>query len=131
MISQRDSKVNQETSNTSSDIARATKADGAAMKTIAFVTLTFLPATFVTVRRCSQADLEVYPNPIANSDAQLLGTPRYELFQCRLELHRRTSKDVERPLDLFRHRGATHYRRLVRLVVVAEERGEEREQDEA
>ncbi|KAH0292551.1 hypothetical protein M436DRAFT_83119 [Aureobasidium namibiae CBS 147.97] len=32
----------------SSEIALATKADGAAMKTIALVTLTFLPATFVT-----------------------------------------------------------------------------------
>jgi hypothetical protein len=50
MISQRDSKVNQEMSSISSEIAKATKADGAAMKTIALVTLTFLPATFVTVR---------------------------------------------------------------------------------
>ncbi|KAI4848162.1 hypothetical protein E4T44_04096 [Aureobasidium sp. EXF-8845] len=35
-------------SSISSEIAQATKADGAAMKTIALVTLTFLPATFVT-----------------------------------------------------------------------------------
>jgi Mg2+ and Co2+ transporter CorA len=49
MISQRDSKVNREMSSISSEIAQATKADGAAMKTIALVTLTFLPATFVTV----------------------------------------------------------------------------------
>ncbi|KAI4855456.1 hypothetical protein E4T45_03105 [Aureobasidium sp. EXF-8846] len=48
MISQRDSKVNQKMSSISSEIAQATKADGAAMKTIALVTLTFLPATFVT-----------------------------------------------------------------------------------
>ncbi|KAH0269377.1 hypothetical protein KCU91_g8768, partial [Aureobasidium melanogenum] len=47
-ISQRDSKVNKEMSNFSSQIALATKEDGAAMKTIAVVTLTFLPATFVT-----------------------------------------------------------------------------------
>lgn len=80
MISQRDSKVNQETSLISYDIARATKADGAAMKTIAFVTLTFLPATFVTVRRCFLSDIDVPLNPTANSDAQLPGTPRYEFF---------------------------------------------------
>jgi len=43
----------------SSDIARATKVDGAAMKTIAFVTLTFLPATFVTVRCCFLSDFDV------------------------------------------------------------------------
>ncbi|KAG9959808.1 hypothetical protein KCU61_g7126, partial [Aureobasidium melanogenum] len=48
-ISQRDSKVNKEMSNFSSQIALATKEDGAAMKTIAVVTLTFLPATFVTI----------------------------------------------------------------------------------
>ncbi|KAH0155254.1 hypothetical protein KCU67_g8786, partial [Aureobasidium melanogenum] len=47
-ISQRDSKVNKEMSNFSSQIALATREDGAAMKTIAVVTLTFLPATFVT-----------------------------------------------------------------------------------
>ncbi|KAI4729387.1 hypothetical protein E4T49_02812, partial [Aureobasidium sp. EXF-10728] len=46
MISQRDSKVNKDMSSFSSEIALATKADGAAMKTIALVTLTFLPATF-------------------------------------------------------------------------------------
>ncbi|KAG9512406.1 hypothetical protein KCV07_g9469, partial [Aureobasidium melanogenum] len=48
-ISQRDSKVNKEMSNFSSQIALATREDGAAMKTIAVVTLTFLPATFVTI----------------------------------------------------------------------------------
>jgi len=59
MISQRDSKVNLDTSMISSDIARATKVDGAAMKTIAFVTLTFLPATFVTVRCRFLSDFDV------------------------------------------------------------------------
>lgn len=34
---------------TNVDIAMATKDDGAAMKTIAVVTMTFLPATFVSV----------------------------------------------------------------------------------
>lgn len=48
-ISQRDSEINRNLSFFSSEIALATKADGAAMKTIALVTLTFLPATFVTV----------------------------------------------------------------------------------
>ncbi|KAI4783436.1 hypothetical protein E4T52_01638 [Aureobasidium sp. EXF-3400] len=41
-------KVNKDMSFFSSEIALATRADGAAMKTIALVTLTFLPATFVT-----------------------------------------------------------------------------------
>jgi hypothetical protein len=41
----------------SKEIALATKADGAAMKTIAFVTMTFLPATFVTVRYLSSLNL--------------------------------------------------------------------------
>ncbi|KAG9696117.1 hypothetical protein KCU95_g4527, partial [Aureobasidium melanogenum] len=48
VISQRDSNVNKEMSNFSSQIALSAKEDGAAMKTIAVVTLTFLPATFVT-----------------------------------------------------------------------------------
>lgn len=34
---------------TNVDIAMATKDDGVAMKTIAIVTMTFLPATFVSV----------------------------------------------------------------------------------
>lgn len=42
--------ISQDDSTFSSQIALATKEDGAAMKTIAVVTLTFLPATFVTVR---------------------------------------------------------------------------------
>lgn len=48
VISQRDSNVNKEMSNFSSQIALSAKEDGAAKKTIAVVTLTFLPATFVT-----------------------------------------------------------------------------------
>ncbi|KAI4774967.1 hypothetical protein E4T52_10080 [Aureobasidium sp. EXF-3400] len=40
--------ISQSDSIISSQIALATKEDGAAMKTIAVVTLTFLPATFVT-----------------------------------------------------------------------------------
>lgn len=67
MISQRDSQVNKEMSGFSYEIALATKADGAAMKTIAFVTLTFLPATFVTVRCCSLFD-SMSPQSIARSD---------------------------------------------------------------
>jgi len=43
LMSQLDAKTNV-------DIAMATKDDGAAMKTIAVVTMTFLPATFVSVR---------------------------------------------------------------------------------
>lgn len=43
MMAQKDNDVN-------IDIARATRIDSAAMKTIAVVTLTFLPATYVSVR---------------------------------------------------------------------------------
>lgn len=44
METQRDNDINIE-------IARAAKTDSTAMKTISIVTLTFLPATFISVRR--------------------------------------------------------------------------------
>jgi hypothetical protein len=126
MISQRDSQVNQKMTNFSSEIAMATKADGAAMKTIALVTLTFLPATFVTVRWPTRFDLLLYR--IASSDFQFTGTSRYELLHRRLELTRRTSEVLERLVDFFRYCSAAHNYRVVPLVVVADERGRKGEE---
>lgn len=77
MISQRDSEVNRNLSFFSSEIALAMKADGAAMKTIALVTLTFLPATFVTVSRIKQAASVFYRTEL------ITGPAWYELFRFR------------------------------------------------
>jgi hypothetical protein len=120
MISQRDSKINTKMSNFSSEIAMATKADGAAMKTIALVTLTFLPSTFVTVSCPTCFDLLL--DRIASSDFQFTGTSRYELLHHRLKVTRRTSAVVERLVDFFRYCSAAHNYRIVPLVVVADER---------
>lgn len=49
MISQRDSEETKKLSISSGKIAVATAVDSEAMKSIALVTMTFLPATFVTV----------------------------------------------------------------------------------
>jgi uncharacterized ion transporter superfamily protein YfcC len=93
MISQRDSKVNQEMSSISSEIAQATKADGAAMKTIALVTLTFLPATFVTV--CC---LHLTPSSsckILTSNSQaLLGMNFFTVDPSSPGGHMKSSKDL-------------------------------------
>jgi hypothetical protein len=78
MISQRDSELNKQMSFSNSEIALATKADGAAMKTISLVTLTFLPATFVTV--CCSSLLDLPFDLRTSSNVQLVGTSRYELL---------------------------------------------------
>ena len=122
MISQRDSKVNKEMSRFSSEIALATKVDSAAMKTIALVTLTFLPAIFVTVCCYHLSPFNPLLHPLLISDVRTSGAPRHELLHRRLELIRRPFDILERPVDLFRHRSAAHDHRLVLLVVVAEER---------
>jgi hypothetical protein len=99
----------------------ATKADGAAMKTIALVTLTFLPATFVTVRCPTRLDLLLDRNE--SSDFQFTGTSRYELLHRRLRLSRWTPEVIQRLVDFFRYCSAAHNYRVVPLVVVADERG--------
>ena len=48
MMAQKDNGVNLTISQANMEIARATRADSVAMKTIAVVTLTFLPATYVS-----------------------------------------------------------------------------------
>lgn len=48
-MTQKDSKINIELAATSATIARETKKDGSAMKTIAIVTMFFLPSTFLAV----------------------------------------------------------------------------------
>ena len=49
LIAQRDNHVNQSIAADSRELAAAAKRDGYAMKTIAVLTLTFLPGTFVAV----------------------------------------------------------------------------------
>lgn len=68
--------ISQSDSNISSQIALATKEDGAAMKTIAVVTLTFLPATFVTVR----STIFLFLPLLAEALTLILGTPRHEFL---------------------------------------------------
>lgn len=59
-MSQKDSKTNIELAASSASIAKETKRDGTAMKTIAILTMFFLPGTFLAVRirteRCATAD---------------------------------------------------------------------------
>lgn len=50
VVVQRDSKANVKIATETMNISRAAKIDSASMKTIAVVTLAFLPATFVSVR---------------------------------------------------------------------------------
>ena len=51
-IAQKDSKVNVEVARDSKEIAAESKRDSSAMKTIAVLTIIFLPGTFVAVRDC-------------------------------------------------------------------------------
>lgn len=48
-MTQKDSKVNIKLAATSATIAKETKKDGSAMKTIAILTMCFLPGTFLAV----------------------------------------------------------------------------------
>jgi hypothetical protein len=49
-MAQKDAKVNIQLATTSTLIARETKKDGSSMKTIAVLTMCFLPGTFLAVR---------------------------------------------------------------------------------
>lgn len=53
MIGRKDTKTNLTISKSNLEIAKATKRDGNRMRSIAVLTMIFLPATFVAVRLCS------------------------------------------------------------------------------